>query len=116
MYQPPDEAAANSIMDKDAQAATSSSAPSATSLDQVPIDALAMPDDSEKMEPPSVGDMVNYSVSGKVTKIEGGIAYVERETINGQDVDGDAGNESAEGQPDGDEAALQADAAKMGSL
>lgn len=54
--------------------------------DCVPLDALAMPDEQEQMQPPSVGDEVNYQVTGKVTRIEGENAYVQKKSINGQEV------------------------------
>ncbi len=60
---------------------------SASMEDCVPMDALAMPDDKEQMQPPSVGDNVQYNVEGKVTRIEGNNAYVQKTAINGQKVE-----------------------------
>jgi hypothetical protein len=78
------------------------------STDCVPLDALAMPDDQEQMTPPAVGDEVNYSVTGKVTAINGANAIIERKTINGQPVD----EKEDDSQPD-DEADLQTEAQQM---
>lgn len=50
----------------------------------VPVEALAMPDEAEKMTPPEVGDRVSYTVEGKVSRIEGPNAYVTVETVNGE--------------------------------
>jgi hypothetical protein len=83
--------------------------------DSVPLSSLAMPDDSEQMTPPAVGDEVNYQVAGKVVSIEGDIAQVQRTSINGQPVKGDGDGDEAEASPDDDqaEAALRGDAAGM---
>jgi hypothetical protein len=50
----------------------------------VPLETLAMPGDGEQMTNPEVGDPVSYTIEGKVTRIEGGNAYVKPETINGK--------------------------------
>lgn len=63
-------------------------ASSAQNVDTVPLDSLAMPDDQEQMQPPEVGDEVNYQVTGKVVAIEGNVAKVQRTSINGQEVPG----------------------------
>ena len=57
--------------------------------DTVPLDMLSMPDDQEQMQPPDVGDVVNYQVTGKVVAINGDYAKVQRQTINGQDLQND---------------------------
>jgi hypothetical protein len=58
-----------------------------TGLEQcVPLDALAQPDDEEQLNPPAVGDAVEFTVTGKVSRIEGSMAYVTPETVNGKDV------------------------------
>lgn len=80
----------------------------AGSTDTVPLALLSMPDDTEKMQPPAVGDEVNYQVTGKVTAINGGNAVIERTTINGQPVDDNDGD-----TPPDDEAGLQAQAGAM---
>jgi hypothetical protein len=58
--------------------------------DEVPVDLLSMPDEEEQMTPPEVGDEVNYTVTGKVVRITGGRAVIERKTINGQDLGGNS--------------------------
>ena len=52
----------------------------------IPLDALAMPDESEQMASPEAGDTVRYHVEGKVVRLAGGMAYVMPESINGQPV------------------------------
>ncbi|HVX56972.1 MAG TPA: hypothetical protein VHA37_04520 [Candidatus Saccharimonadales bacterium] len=69
----------------------------------VPLDALAMPDETEQMATPAVGDTVNYQVEGKVVRIEGGNAYVQPTSVNGQAVEADE-----EQQPEPDEATQDA--------
>lgn len=56
----------------------------------VPLDALGMPDDTDQMAAPEVGDVVSYTVEGKVTRVQGGQAYVMPESVNGKPI----------GQPD----------------
>ena len=57
------------------------------SLEQcIPLAALSQPDDSDQLTQPEVGDAVDYTVTGKVTRIEGDMAYVMAEAVNGQDV------------------------------
>jgi hypothetical protein len=74
--------------------------------DTVPADLLAMPDDSEQMTTPEVGDEVTYTVTGKVVSIDGGNAVIERRTINGKDL-------AASQPPQSPEIGLEADAAAM---
>ena len=57
-----------------------------TNMDMVPLNLLSMPDDQDQMQPPEVGDVVNYQVTGKVVAIEGGNATIQRQSINGQDL------------------------------
>jgi hypothetical protein len=52
----------------------------------VPLESLGVPGDGELMESPEVGDRVDYTVEGKVTRIEGGKAYVMPEAVNGKPV------------------------------
>lgn len=59
-------------------------APMARNEQCVPTAALAMPDDTEQMNAPEVGDAVSYTVDGKVTRIEGDKTYVEPEMVNGK--------------------------------
>lgn len=54
--------------------------------DCIPLSSLATPDAEEQMTNPEVGDEVNYQVTGKVTRIEGENAYVQKTSINGQKV------------------------------
>lgn len=91
----------------------------AMSEDCVPVEALAMPDEGEQMETPDVGDLVNYQVTGKVTRIEGGQAYVKRETVNGQEIHAEPDADDKGGPSDGDAdnmAALEADAKAMDQM
>lgn len=68
------------------EVAAAESEPMGGGEDCIPTDALAMPDEKEQMQPPEVGDEVNYQVTGTVTRIEGDNAYVKRKTVNGQEV------------------------------
>jgi hypothetical protein len=77
--------------------------------DLVPLDVLGMPDDQEQMQPPAVGDEVNYSVTGKVTAITGNVATIERTSINGKPIDDNDGDTAGAESEDG----LQAEAAQM---
>lgn len=83
----------------DSLAAMEAPAPPAME-DCVSLNALMMPDEGDQMQPPAVGDEVNYQVTGRVTRIEGDKAYVAKTTVNGQDVEPDA--DQAGGAPDGD--------------
>lgn len=56
--------------------------------DCIPVSLLAMPDEGEQMQTPAVGDKVSYNIDGTVTRIEGDQAYIKRDAINGQKVDG----------------------------
>jgi len=66
----------------------------ASPTDTVSLDALSMPDDQEQMQPPAVGDEVNYQVTGKVVSIQGNVVTVQKTAVNGQDVDGDNDSQS----------------------
>lgn len=81
------------------------------SEDCVSLEALAMPDESEQMENPAVGDKVQYTVEGTVTRIEGGNAYVKKRAVNGKKVEDTA--EKPEGEPTDDMASLENDARSM---
>lgn len=63
------------------------SSPMASMEDCVPLDALAMPDETEQMETPAVGDKTQYTVEGTITRIEGSNAYVKKSAVNGQKVE-----------------------------
>jgi hypothetical protein len=52
----------------------------------VPTESLAMPDETEQMEAPEVGDVVDFQGSGKVSRIEGDKTYLTLETVNGKPV------------------------------
>jgi hypothetical protein len=70
----------------------------------VPIESLAMPDEGEQMTNPEVGDPVSYTVEGKVTRVEGGKAYVAPESINGKPIEAE---KPAEEGGTGEDAAMQ---------
>lgn len=95
----------------------------AANTDTVPLNLLSMPDDQEQMQPPGVGDVVNYQVTGKVVAIEGDFARVQRQSINGQELPGtgdqdeDENDADANQSADGDEASsLRNSAAGIGML
>lgn len=69
----------------------------------VPVAALQQPDDSDQLVTPEVGDLVSYTVEGKISRIEGDKAYVMVETANGKSID-DEKNET----PDEDNAGYAA--------
>ena len=79
----------------------------------VPIEALAMPEEGDQLANPEVGDQVSYTVEGKVTRIQGGSAYVMPESVNGKPVE-EAGSEEqgATEQP----ASIEDEMGKYGSL
>lgn len=52
----------------------------------VPANALSVPEDGGGETPPGVGDTVEFTVSGKVSRTEGGELYVTPTTINGEPV------------------------------
>jgi hypothetical protein len=79
--------------------------------DCVPLDALAMPDESEQMENPAVGDKVQYTVEGTITRIEGGDAYVKKSAVNGQKIEDT--EKPAAAEPTDDMAALESEAKGM---
>lgn len=80
---------------------------SASNVDTVPLDMLAMPDDQEQLQPPEVGDEVNYQVTGKVVAIEGDQAKVQRTSINGQDIPGSDNDDESQTPQDADANAAQ---------
>jgi hypothetical protein len=97
----------------------------AANMDTVPVSLLSMPDDQEQMQPPEVGDVVNYQVTGKVTAIEGNYAKVERQSINGQEMPGEtddgegdnANPQNANGDdPESFRGSLRDEAAGIGAL
>lgn len=90
--------------------------PAAPTEDCVSLSALAMPDESEQMETPKIGDRVAYQVEGKITRIEGDMAYVAKESVNGQPVEPDADDTGGPSDGDADNLdKLTADAGQMDS-
>lgn len=63
---------------------------------RVPADVLAIPDDTEQMTSPEVGDTVRYEVEGKVTQVAGGQVVVRPERINGQELPAPSAPDSVE--------------------
>ena len=51
----------------------------------VPLSSLSVSGEDESV-PPAEGDMVDFSVAGKVSRVEGDKAYVTVEKANGQDL------------------------------
>lgn len=94
----------------------------AANTDTVPLALLSMPDDQDQMQPPEVGDVVNYQVTGKVVAIEGDYAKVQRQSINGQELQDDnetnGGNDNPQNanQSADDPSSLRSDAASIGML
>lgn len=70
----------------------------------IPLDSLAE-GDGESAVPPAVGDPVEFSATGTVTRVDGGNAYITPESVNGQPIP------TAASEPDMDAAALQGAAA-----
>lgn len=56
----------------------------------VPSGALAIPGEGGNATAPEVGDTVEFTVSGKVSRTEGGELYVTPDTINGEPVESEA--------------------------
>lgn len=54
--------------------------------DCVPVSALSQPGEDEQMNPPGVGDLVQYQKEGTVTRIEGDNAYVKVNSVNGKPI------------------------------
>ena len=53
---------------------------------RVPVAALQQPDDQEALVTPEVGDVVSYTVEGRVSRIEGETAFVTVESANGKPI------------------------------
>ncbi len=62
----------------------------------IPLKALAQPDDKDAMTTPEMGDSVTFSVDGTITRIEGEMAYVKANAVNGTPI----GEEAEEVAPD----------------
>lgn len=56
----------------------------------VPLTALAMPDESEAMQPPADGDKVQGNFEATVSRSEGDKAYIKLTSINGEPLASDA--------------------------
>ena len=80
----------------------------------VPLEALAMPEEGDQLANPEPGDLVSYTVEGKVTRVEGQKAYVEPETVNGKPFAKDEAPPAAEEA--GGYAALETEAGQFGPL
>jgi poly(3-hydroxybutyrate) depolymerase len=68
------------------QIAAGASEPSGGMEVPVPLDALAMPGEDDKMNAPSVGDPVQLQAEGTVTRVEGDTAFVSIKSVNGKPV------------------------------
>lgn len=88
--------------------------PPAKMEDCVSLQALAMPDEGERLETPAVGDRVSYQVEGTITRIEGDKAYIAKEAVNGQPEEPDADDAGGPSDNDADNLdKLTADAQMM---
>lgn len=56
----------------------------------VPLEALAMPGEDDKLENPAVGDPVQLMAEGTVTRIEGDKAFVSIKSVNGKPLSAEA--------------------------
>ena len=83
----------------------------------VPLSALAMPGEDEKMNAPGLGDPVQLQAEGTVTRIEGETAFVSVKTVNGQPLTAEAAKTAntpnADENGDNEFAQLQSEAANM---
>ena len=77
----------------------------------LPADVLKQPDDQEALQTPEVGDEVSYSVTGKVSRIEGDMVYVTPSQVNGQEIKLPAAPEAPEGA--GEMESLETEARNM---
>lgn len=86
----------------------------------VPLEVLAMPGQNEEMNNPSVGDPVQMMAEGKVTRIEGQMAYVSIDSVNGKPVSesGAQITNTPEKQPGQDDeyAQLRSEAGQQGAM
>ena len=57
---------------------------------RVPLKSLAMPGEDEHMNNPEIGDTVDLHAQGKMASIEGDMAVVSLETVNGDPLTPDA--------------------------
>lgn len=77
----------------------------------VALKSLALPDEGDNLQNPTIGDVVNFTVDGKITRIEGDKAYIEPTAVNGEPV---SEAEETEGPSlDDQQAALSQQAAQL---
>lgn len=62
----------------------------------IDLASLAMPDDQDQMQPPAIGDKVQASIEGEVSRIVGDKAYVTMTAVNGNPVEAEAGEAQEE--------------------
>lgn len=55
--------------------------------DTLPVELLGVPDDSEQIVNPEVGDRVSYTVEGRVLRVDGNLAIIKRESVNGKPIE-----------------------------
>lgn len=60
----------------------------------VPVESLAQPDDQEQMQTPEQGDSVNLQVDAVVESIDGDMATIKVNAINGKPLEGTPEEES----------------------
>jgi hypothetical protein len=68
----------------------------------VPLEALAMPGEDDKLENPAVGDPVQLMAEGTVTRIEGDTAFVSVKSVNGKPLSAEAAQTTNTPDADGD--------------
>lgn len=84
----PNDPTAETLSDGDDSGAMGAPTPEPTSPQSgeicVPLTALAMPDESEAMQPPADGDKVQGNFEATVSRSEGDKAYIKLTSINGE--------------------------------
>ena len=68
----------------------------------VPLEALAMPGEDDKLQNPAVGDPVQLMSEGVVTRIEGDTAFVAVKSVNGKPLNAEAAKTTNTPDEDGD--------------
>lgn len=84
-------------------------------LDMVPLDALAIPGEDSGMEKPEQGDRVSYTIDGTLERVEGDMAFIKRESVNGQPLKPGGQEPDAMGETPDNLDKLTADAYSMSS-
>ena len=98
------------------EGAPNEGAPKAMANEQcVPLSALATSDDGAELTKPEVDDEVEYQVKGKVSRIDGEMAYVKPMSVNGEEVEAEK-QPAAEASGADDYASLEDMARKQGEL